>query len=182
LPYLHSIFEAVGGPFDLRLCLAGPATEVLISSCAPVESVTFPSAAGQFGAGQREIDARSIRQLATERRAGDEVGAELRIAVSATMTGVLLWARVAVSARGGREVDALDGGTRAWAPVYVPLPEPVTVTAGDHITVALNQRTSDDGVHPDYEVIVDGRAVWSSPHHGGPFRGTDFYRRIFPSA
>jgi protein arginine N-methyltransferase 1 len=187
LPYLHSIFEAAGGPFDVRLCLAGPAAELLISSCAPVESVTFtspaasPLAALPLAALPPAALPPAALPPAARIDAGLPGGAELRIGVSATMTGVLLWARVAASARGGREVDALDGGTRAWAPIYVPLPEPVPVAAGDHLTVALGRRTSDDGVHPDYEMTIDGRVVWSSPHHGGPFRGSDFYRRLFAS-
>lgn len=162
LPYLQAIFDTSGGPFDPRLCLAGPAGDTLISSCAPLESVVF------------EPD---------QHPAADDRGeAGLRIALNATMTGILLWTRLALSARGGREVDALSGGTRAWAPVYVPLPTPARVTAGDHLTLALTRSTSDDGLHPDYDLALDGHPVWRSPHHGGPFRATPFYQALFPAA
>jgi protein arginine N-methyltransferase 1 len=63
----------------------------------------------------------------------------------------------------------------------VPLPAPAPVTAGDHLTLTLARTTSDDGVHPDYDLAVDGRRVWRSPHHGGPFRATPFYRAVFPA-
>jgi len=76
----------------------------------------------------------------------------------ARATGLLLWARVAVTSY-GREVDALSSGSRAWAPVHVPAP------FGGRVRVALSRRTSDDGVHPDYELFVDGASVWLSPHH-----------------
>jgi len=115
VPYLRSIFETAGGPFDPRLCLAGPVDEVLISSCAPVESVTFES-------GSPPVSRR------------DE--ASLRIAAPATMTGLLLWARVAASRSGGREVDCLAGDTRAWAPVYVPLPVPRAQTESVYVPLA----------------------------------------------
>jgi protein arginine N-methyltransferase 1 len=157
LPYLHAIFDTAGGPFDPRLCLAGPAGDALISSCAPVESVVF------------ETEHVTTRD-----------DARLRIALPATMTGVLLWARVAASSRGGREVDALSGGTRAWAPVYIPLPEPRPVYPGDHLTLALSATTSDDGLHPDYCLRADGHPIWQSPHHGGPFRATPCYENLFP--
>jgi protein arginine N-methyltransferase 1 len=161
LPYLRAIFETAGGPFDPRLCLAGPVDEVLISSCAPVESVTFETGSPPAG----------------------EVGeVSLRIALAATMTGMLLWARVAASQHGGREVDCLAGDTRAWAPVYVPLPAPRPVAKGDHVTVALDRTTSDDGVHPDYDLTLDGRRAWHAPHHGGAFRATPFYRQLFHSS
>ncbi|MCU7725142.1 class I SAM-dependent methyltransferase [Actinoplanes sp. KI2] len=161
LPYLRAIFDSAGGPFDPRLCLAGPVDDVLISSCAPIESVTFSSGAPP------QCDREEI---------------SLRIAAEATITGVLLWARVAASRRGGREVDCLTGDTRAWAPVYVPLPSPRPVVRGEHITLALDRTTSDDGVHPDYDLTLDGDRAWHAPHHGGAFRATPFYRRLFPPA
>jgi protein arginine N-methyltransferase 1 len=186
LPYLHSIFDTAGGPFDLRLCLAGPADETVISSCAAIESTIFDTVSEGAGdvvpeGGEIQDDSDVVTEggrLEGSRTEGG--GIELRIAVDATMTGVLLWTRVAVSARGGREVDALAGGTQAWAPVYVPLPEARPVGRGDHLTLALTRAPSDDGVHPDYALSLDGDPVWRSPHHGGPFRATAFYRALFP--
>ncbi|MFF5079114.1 50S ribosomal protein L11 methyltransferase [Actinoplanes sp. NPDC000266] len=126
----------LGEPFDLRLCLGGPASSALVSSPVVVESDVFDS-----------------------RRAAPspEMSVEVEL-VSGKATGLLLWTRVAV-ASAGREVDTLDGGTRAWAPVYVPAP-----LAG-RARVGFTRRTSDDGLHPDYTLAVDGVTVWRSPHH-----------------
>jgi hypothetical protein len=158
LPYLRRIFAAAGGPFDLRLCLGGPAGDAVVSSAAAVESVIF--------AGRPAPDASTV--------------VELKIGVgSATVTGILLWTRLAASSRAGREVDALDGGTRAWAPVYVPLEHPLPVAAGDLIRLAFTRLTSDDGIHPDYLLAVGDQPPRPSPHHGGPFRGSPFYCELF---
>ncbi|MEU4241247.1 hypothetical protein [Actinoplanes sp. NPDC026619] len=160
LPYLHRVFEATGAPFDLRLCLGGPADDAIISSAVPIESIVF--------------DADRPPPAHDERRT-----AELRIGSLARMSGILLWTRVATEVRGGREVDALAGGTRAWAPIYAPFPEPVPVTPGDHLPLTFTRHTSDDGIHPDYELTVGDLPPWQSPHHNGPFRATPFYRRLF---
>jgi protein arginine N-methyltransferase 1 len=157
LPYLDAVFAAAGGPFDLRLCLAGPAAEAVISSAAAVESEIFDGSP----------HATAARRTAT-----------LRIATAARMTGLLLWARVAASARGGREIDALAGDTRGWAPVYVPFAMPVA--RGQEISLGFARIPGDDGVHPDYEITVYDRPPRRLPHHGGPFRGTPFYAALFP--
>ncbi|XVV10713.1 50S ribosomal protein L11 methyltransferase [Actinoplanes sp. CA-131856] len=125
-----------GGAFDLRLCLGGPAASALVSAPVVVESDVF--------------DSRRAAPL-------PEMSVEVEL-VSGKATGLLLWTRVAVASAGG-EVDTLDGGTRAWAPVYVPAP-----LAG-RARIGFTRRTSDDGVHPDYTLAVDGVTVWRSPHH-----------------
>ena len=51
---------------------------------------------------------------------------------------------------------------------------------GQRIRVGFTRRTSDDGVHPDYEVSVDDRTCWRSTHHGPDFRSTPFFRGLFP--
>jgi protein arginine N-methyltransferase 1 len=155
LPYLRSVFAHGGGPFDLRLCLAGPAHEAVISTAAPVESVTCPA-----------------DPSAT-------CSTRLRVELPARMTGLLLWPRLAVAASGGREVDTLTGDTRGWAPVLVPLPA-TDVTPGTTLNVTFTRRTGRDGLHPDYELRVNDLPAWHSPHTGAPFRATPFYQDLFP--
>ncbi|MGX6607146.1 50S ribosomal protein L11 methyltransferase [Micromonosporaceae bacterium Da 78-11] len=163
LPYLRAVFDAAGGPFDLRLCLAGPVAEVVISAARPVESVVFDS--------RRAVPP-------AEQRSEVELGVE---SPGARLTGLLLWARVA-PAPAGREIDTLTGDTRGWAPVYVPVALPgVATVVGERIRVGFDRRTGDDGVHPDYAVTVGDHQVWSSPHRGGGFRRTPFYRDLFSS-
>ncbi|GIM93312.1 hypothetical protein [Paractinoplanes toevensis] len=172
-PYLDRVFAAAGAPFDLRLCLGGPADDAIISTAVPVESIIF--------AAENPADESNAFAADNPPPAYDgHLTADLRISAnSARMSGILLWTRVAAESRGGREVDALTGGTRAWAPIYAPFPEPVPVTHGDHFPITLTRRTSDDGIHPDYELQVGDLETWRSPHHGGPFRATPFYRRLF---
>jgi protein arginine N-methyltransferase 1 len=160
VPYLRAVFAAAGAPFDPRLCLAGPAAETIVSTAAPLESAVFTD------------DRWPAADAATT--------AGLRIEAAARVTGLLLWVRVAASSAGGREIDALAAGTRGWAPVYVPIsPAGRPVRVGDRIRVGFARRTGDDNLHPDYEITVDGRRVWHSPHHGGPFRASEFYRGLF---
>lgn len=135
-PLMNRVLAAAGGAFGPRLCLGGPAWSALVSAPAVVESDVF--------------DSRRPPPLS-------EMSVEVEL-VSGKATGLLLWTRVAV-ASSGREVDTLDGGTRAWAPVYVPVPLAGRVRAG------FTRRTGDDGVHPDYTLAVDGVPVWRSPHH-----------------
>ncbi|XVU23504.1 50S ribosomal protein L11 methyltransferase [Actinoplanes sp. CA-054009] len=160
------IVSAAGGPLDLRMCLGGPALSALVSAPAVVESDVF--------------DGRRPAPL-------PEISVEVEL-VSGKATGLLLWTRVAVSSS-GREVDTLDGGTRAWAPVYVPVPLNGPAHDGPahdgrvrngrardgrvrngrvrdgRVRVGFTRRTGDDGVHPDYTLAVDGVTVWRSPHH-----------------
>ena len=167
-PYVDKVFAAVGRPFDLRLCLGGPAAELLVSSAGLVESLVFdhrrpPPDADEVASAQLTVEVAAAR-----------------------MTGLLLWSRIAVSpATSSREIDTLSGGTRGWAPVYVPL-DATEIRSGDRLDVTWRRSTSDDGVHPDYHVSVTGPGaeeplVWSSPHHGGGFRESALHRELFPS-
>jgi protein arginine N-methyltransferase 1 len=119
------------------------------------------------------------------------------------VTGLLLWTRVAVTSN-GRELDAISGDSRGWAPVYLPLPagdEAGTASGGtatggtasavqapalgppapvvNRSTCTFTRRPSDNGIHPDYEITVDGSGTIRSPHHGGDFRATDLHRWLF---
>ena len=164
LPYLRAVFAAAGPPFDPRLCLAGPAGETIVSTAAPLESAVFTAATHPPHGPPHDA----------------VTTADLRIEVAARVTGLLLWVRVAAASTGGREIDALAGGTRGWAPVYVPIAAAgLPVRAGDRMPVGFARRTGDDHLHPDYEITVDGRQAWHSPHHGGPFRASEFYRDLF---
>jgi protein arginine N-methyltransferase 1 len=149
LPYLDAVFTAAGGPFDVRLCLAGPVHELLVSEPVLVESLVFDS-----------------------RRPFPPPSESTTVELGNHGTGLLLWTRVAVTSH-GREIDALSGESRGWAPVYLPLRRSST-------TVSFARRPGDDGMHPDYELTVDGAGTIHSPHHGGGFRGTELYRWLFP--
>ncbi|WP_250037812.1 hypothetical protein [Paractinoplanes maris] len=170
LPYVDKVFAAAGAPFDLRLCLGGPGESLRVSSSAVVESLVFDH-----------------RRPPPEAEGVTTAGLTVDVA-SARMTGLLLWTRVAVTPAAGRpEIDTLTGGTRGWAPVYVPLSlAGVPVHEGDRLTVTLGRSTSDDGVHPDYHVAVgtpgaEEPLTWSGPHHDGGFRQSPLHRELFPA-
>lgn len=162
LPYLAQVFAQVGRPFDLRLCLAGPVDDLLVSSVAAVESLVF--------AHRREPP--PAEELST---------AVLTVEVAAArVTGLLLWSRVAVTSGSHPEIDTLTGGTRGWAPVYAPLSsQGLPVRYGERLPVTFARTTSDDGIHPDY-LLTAGPLTWSGPHHGGGFRGSPLYSGLFP--
>lgn len=150
LPYLDAVFASAGGPFDVRLCLAGPVYELLVSEPILIESLVFDS-----------------------RRPFPPLAESTAIEPGGRGTGLLLWTRVAVTSS-GREIDALSGESRGWAPVYLPFRRPST-------TLGFARRPGDDGIHPDYEITVDGGDPIRSPHHDGGFRGADLYRWLFPA-
>jgi type I protein arginine methyltransferase len=171
LPYLEQIFTSVGHPFDLRLCLGGPVDKLRISSAAAVESIVF----------DHRHDVPPAGSLST---------ADLTVEANrARMTGLLLWARVAVTAHSA-ELDTLTSDTRGWAPVYVPLSlDGIPVKQGEHLNVTFRRTTSDDNLHPDYRLTVEsagtaelGPMTWSSRRHGRDFRRSPLYRHLFPPA
>ena len=165
LPYLRHVFGSVGHAFDLRLCLAGPVRDLLVSDAAALESIVFDH--------RREPPPAHSARVA---------GLTVDVPDS-RVTGLLLWSRVAVTSS-SPEIDTLTGDTRGWAPVYVPLSlSGVPVPPGAGLTVTFSRTTSDDGVHPDYDLTVtvpDGEPLrWHSPHHGTDFRRTPLHQQLF---
>ncbi|MEV6848259.1 hypothetical protein [Actinoplanes sp. NPDC051411] len=170
LPYVKQIFNAVGHPFDLRLCLGGPAETLPVSSAAAVESIVF-----DHRRDPPAPDATSTVELTVE-------------APASRVTGLMLWPRVAVAPQ-RPEIDTLTGNTRGWAPIYAPLsPGGFPVRPGDTLTVTFERTTSNDGLHPDYRLSVTRPgtttepATWTSPHHSEDFRTTPLHRDLFPAS
>ncbi len=158
--YLAPVFASVGRPFDVRLCFAGADPGVLVTGAAPVETLAFNG----------------------DLREQDEEGGAVPVLRPGAVDGLLLWMRL-WCAPGAAPVDALHEATN-WMTVYLPvLDEPVPVAPGERVEVALARRTSDDGVHPDYEAVlrVGGvEARRASAHHDAPFRGAPVYATLFP--
>lgn len=166
LPYVDAVFAAAGGPFDLRLCLAGPVHELLISEPGLVESLVFDSR--RPPPPPAETTRTALRPVTRNPRESP-----------GRMTGLLLWTRAAVTSN-GREIDALSAGSRGWAPVYVPLPASgIEHGQAAGTDVRFTRRPSDDHFHPDYEITVDGQHTVHSLHHGGGLGGTELHRRLF---
>jgi protein arginine N-methyltransferase 1 len=169
VPYLKQVFDAVGHPFDLRLCLGGPAGSLPISGGAAVESIVFDRRRDPPAS-----DATSIVELTID-------------VPAARMTGLMLWTRVAVTSHTA-EIDTLTSDTLSWAPIYAPLsPGGVPVRHGDAPVITFERATSDDGRHPDYRLSATRprtggeAATWTSRHHGSDFRVTPLHRHLFPA-
>jgi protein arginine N-methyltransferase 1 len=171
LPYVRQIFTAVGRPFDLRMCLAGPQQDqrirerVYLSDVAEVEVL-------EFNGGLRP-------------EGSDEVS--LTVTRPGRLSGLALGVRLEV-ADGDEPIDSLTQPSN-WMPVYAPLSDVgIRVQPGDRLEFVFTTRLSDDGVHPDYG--LDGRLHrdgepplplrWQSAHHDEGFRGNHFYRSLFP--
>ncbi|MFI5752408.1 class I SAM-dependent methyltransferase [Streptomyces sp. NPDC051644] len=167
LPYLRSIFDWHGAPFDVRLRVEGASPRALLSESAPVEVLDFN---GNLRTGQRTT-------------------ARLPITRPGHMDGVLTWLNL-WCLPDEEPLDALHMKTN-WATIYLPLfDSPVPVAPGDALDLTFAASLSDDGVHPDYQLTAalhtaDGQehhGSLASPHHGGSFRAYPIYRSLFPTS
>jgi protein arginine N-methyltransferase 1 len=165
LPYLRTIFDWNGAPFDVRLRIRNPAPGAAVSAHAAVEILEFNG------------------DLKTEQ----ETRVTLTVTRPGRIDGVLAWLELWCDPD-GPPLTALSGNT-SWASVYFPLfGSEVAVAPGDALDLTFRVQVSDDGVHPDYALDatlrtsqageVTGRL--SSPHHGRAFRCGPAYRRLFP--
>jgi protein arginine N-methyltransferase 1 len=174
LQYVREIFLAVGRPFDLRVCLAGLPenpplrAEAYLSDVAEVERLEFNGDLRPEGTDPSRL---------TFTRAGRFHGLAL---------GMRLWA----AEDDGAPIDSLTQPGN-WLPVFAPLSGAgLEVRQGDRFGFEFTTRLSDDGAHPDYELRGhldrDGAAPvalsWRSTHHEDGFRGSPFYRSLFPAA
>lgn len=166
LPYLRSIFDWHGSPFDVRLRVENPSADALLSEGAPVEVLDFNG------------DLRTQQRTTTS----------LAITRTGLVDGVLTWLNL-WCLPDEEPLDALRMKTN-WASIYLPLfDSPVPVEPGDVLELTFAASLSDDLVHPDYQLsgvlhTADGqqhRGDIASPHHGGAFRSHAIYRDLFPA-
>ncbi|HEX2093151.1 MAG TPA: amino acid adenylation domain-containing protein, partial [Longimicrobiaceae bacterium] len=163
--YVRRIFDEVGHPFDLRLCIRGFPTASVLSTTGTYEELDF--AAGPVAA---EYTRRE--ELVVER--------------AGRLDGLLLWLWMELAE--GEELDVLEEET-AWFPVYFPLFHPeIEVEAGDRLCLECRAELPEGGVAPDYGArgtLVRGRDGTEVPfgfvsaHHAREFRASPFYRRLF---
>lgn len=129
VPYIEQIFGHYGRPFDLRLAVSHPPRDCLISDTAVIERLTFD--------GKCDLDGTTASQLTMQR--------------TGAVDGLLCWIRLHTG-DGLPPVDSLLYHS-SWLPAYLPLfDDPVHVNADDVLAFEFRRSTSDDGVHPDYEV------------------------------
>jgi protein arginine N-methyltransferase 1 len=163
-PFVDEVFDAVGRPFDLRMTAVGLrelADRAYLSDQAEVELLEF---GGDIPLGK--VD----RGTLTFRRAGRFHGLAL---------GMRLW----VDDIETEPLDSLNQHS-SWLPVYAPLSNTgIPVQPGDRFEFEFTATLSDDGVHPDYEVVGEFQGTtlwWRSTHHADGFRSNPFYEQLFP--
>jgi protein arginine N-methyltransferase 1 len=162
--YLQRIFDWNGGPFDVRLRVANPAREAIVSDSALVERLEFNG----------------------DLRVEQEANVHLTITRSGIVDGVLTWS-VVRCLPDQKPLDALRGETN-WAFIYLPLFEvEVPVEAGDVLNLTFRTVLSEDGVHPDYHLSGELRTAHGvhrgrhfSPYRSRTLHGHPVYQTLFP--
>ena len=150
--YARKVFDAAGGPFDLRLCLRNVGPEALLTDAADFEVLEFRG------------------ELAT----AHEGEAELVVTRDGLLDGCLLW--TVVDAGAGHVVDYFRE-QQAWLPVYFPLADqPVPVRRGDRLRLQWQAGPASDPRFPDYAVVahIDGASGSAVLSHTSAHRGTDW--------
>ena len=161
--YTQKIFERVGFPFDVRICIDHARRSWLTSNSGVFESLDF------------------ARRIPSE----SHLPVSLRVTRDAEVDGFLLWLTAETIA--GHVIDVLDDEYH-WLPVFFPVfTPPVSVSAGDTFELLCSVVPSAGGLTPDYR--VSGRLLrlgappldlyHASPHTGHVFRGNGFYDLLF---
>ncbi|MET0396749.1 MAG: amino acid adenylation domain-containing protein, partial [Longimicrobiaceae bacterium] len=162
--YVRRIWDEVGHPFDLRLCIRGFPAQNRLSDAGIFEEL-------DFGRGAVDAEYRRVEELEI-RRAG-------------RLDGLLLWLRMELGE--GGTLDIMEEET-AWFPVYFPLFDPgLEVRPGDRLRVECRAELPEGGVAPDYSargvLVRQGAAEapfeFVSAHHAPAYRASPFYRRLF---
>ena len=161
--YVARIFEQVGYPFDLRLCVKGLNRSHLLAEPCVFEDLDFTAPVEP-----------GYRQPATFRMARDGM-----------LAGFLVWLTLDTGA--GARIDILEH-QHCWLPVFLPAFHPgLPVSAGDAIETVCSAVLCDNGINPDYAVegVLRRQAYPAVPfrhdsrHHAPSFRASPFYDDFF---
>ncbi|HET8547435.1 MAG TPA: methyltransferase domain-containing protein, partial [Bryobacteraceae bacterium] len=161
--YTQKIFEKVGHPFDVRVCVKNLPHSHILSNSAVAEELDFT--AHITPAYERDIS--------------------LTINKASRLDGFLLWLNLWPD----RE-ELIDVLSReyTWLPVFFPVFYPgVPVEEGDSIRAVFAAAPSDNGWTPDYRmrgalVRKSGEEIafdYCSYYERAPFRANPFYRALF---
>jgi amino acid adenylation domain-containing protein len=161
--YVDRIFDRVGRPFDLRVCVRNFPRENILSAIGVFEELDF----------HQVVPAESRTTLC------------LSVRNRGRLDGFLLW--ISVYPDDGDGIDVLDGDVN-WLPVFFPVFHPgLDVQPGDVIRLECS-RGLVHRVHPDYRVAgrleraAGGAATafdHSSPFIEHRFQASPFYRSLF---
>ncbi len=161
--YARRIFDEVGYPLDVRLCVRGLDRSHLLAAPQPFEDFDYRIVVNP--------EYRYETEFACQR--------------DGRFDGFLVW--LTLDTGGGELIDILDH-EHCWLPVFFPTFHPGrAVSAGDRIQSACGAVLCEDGLHTDY--YVEGALRRSgqeplafrhdSPHHARVFRANPFHRDFF---
>ncbi len=160
--YAERIFDANGGPFDLRLSLRGLGYDDLLAPPQIFEDFDYR----------------------TDLRAEFDAEAQFEVTRSGRCDGFLVWLTLDCGA--GPVLDILQH-EHCWLPVFLPLAaQGLPMKTGDQIEAQIAAVLSDDGLHTDYRVI--GQCMSSgqlqgfdiqAQHHDRGFRRSAFHAEFF---
>ncbi len=163
--YTQQVFDHVGQPFDLRLCIKNLPNTSIISDRGIFEDLVFTAA----------IASEYSQKIS------------LTIAKSARFDGFLLWLNLYTAPD-----IAIDNLAQelSWLPVYFPIFYPgIDVVSGDRIEATCIGWLSDNHINPNYRIAgklisTNGKIVtfaYDSLHHQQPTRRSPFYELLFPN-
>ena len=163
--YAKKIFEAIGYPFDVRICMGKFPKENRLSDSGIFENLRFTQTTNT----------------------AESTEFNLTIKQDGRWDGFILWLNLYVIESEVVDTLAHEGN---WAPVYFPIFEPgVEVSRGDVIQATCQRSLSDNQINPDY--VIHGRLIKRNGHifefeHGSYYRKAQFrqhlfYQRIFAS-
>ena len=161
--YVKAIFEEVGAPFDLRVCLKNITKEALLSSTGVLEDLDF----------RQEVPEQSKHNV------------QLDIHRKGTIHGLLAWLTFDIDA--AESIDILEDN-EGWLPVFLPISqEGLAVAPGDKIRGQVSRQTHVQNLQTDF--VIDLELVRQSgevrpiqvraEHQANHFRANAFYREWF---
>ncbi len=162
--YLRRIFQYIGYPFDLRICIKNLKRSDLISNINIFEDLDF----------NQPLAADYSQQIS------------LTINKDSRLDGFVLWLKLYTS--DSEVVDVFDDRNSNWMPVLFPVFYPsIAVNVGDRIEASCQTTLSDDGIYPDYKIFgnlikTTGEKIafkYESSHHKPVFRHNQFYQDLF---
>ena len=161
--YTEQVFETVGYPFDLRLCVKNFPKSNIVSNVEIFEQLDFT-----------EVIAPEYTH---------EVS--FTINQDTRMNGFLLWLNLETIQE---EIIDVVEHEYSWLPVYFPVFSPsIKLSVGDTIQAFCKGTLSDNNINPDYEIKgsitkKNGEIIefeHKSYHHEKVFKQTPFYERLF---
>jgi amino acid adenylation domain-containing protein len=164
--YVRQIFEHIGSPFDLRLCLKNFPLSNVISDSAIFEDLDFSD--------------RTPTEYSQT--------IQLQIAKAGQFDGFLLWLNLYTDP--DTIINNLEQESSNWLPVYFPIFNPgLEVLPGDVIIATCSGQLSDNHIHPDYRISgslmrQNGEIIafnHDSQHHTVCSSPSPLFKLLFPN-